>query len=146
MSTTDTTRSEFTRGLRVLADILDDNPGLPLPYDGHKSDLNWIVSSDPEHQRTTAALFARLVPGTIVKSPRGEALDLTGSIGGLKVCFIASRDAVCERVVVGTREVTVEAAPAVPATPEHTETIEDVEWVCGSLLAAGTGAAEQVPA
>lgn len=132
-------RTAYTTGLRQLADILDANPDLPLPYTGTDSSLNWIeVTRKNDEIRDAARLFARLVPGTIVKKPRDDAFDLIGHLAGLKVCFIAAREAVCTRVVTGTREVTIAATPAVPATepqPERTQTIEDVEWVCGSLLA-----------
>ncbi len=48
---------------------------------------------------------------------------------------IVDRPAVCERVVVGTHA-EERVVPAVEAAAEHvvTETVEDVEWVCGSLL------------
>jgi len=50
------------------------------------------------------------------------------------------RAQVCERVVVGTREVEVEEADpaAVAALPKvkHVKVIEDVEWVCSPALLA----------
>jgi hypothetical protein len=60
-------------------------------------------------------------------------------VHGLKVKVTTYRDAVCERVVTGTREVTREvrdpdALAAVPTTTV-TETVEDVEWVCAPLTA-----------
>lgn len=132
-------RTAYTTGLRQLADILDDNPDLPLPYTGTDSSLNWIeVTRENNEIRDAARLFARLVPGTIVKKPRDDAFDLIGHIAGVKVCFIASRDAVCTRVVTGTHEVTIAATPAMPATeaqPAVTQNVETVEWICSSLLA-----------
>ena len=135
---TDTeTRTNYTAGLRALADLLDANPDLPLPYTGRGSALNWI-----EYDKASAARFAHLIPGTVTKTARGDSIDLEGQIAGLKVCFIASREAVCERIITGTHEITTPARPALnlPAEPEHTETVEDVQWVCSSLLA------ESVPA
>jgi len=41
------------------------------------------------------------------------------------------REAVCQKVVIGTHEKVI---PAVEAQPERTEIVEEVEWVCGSLL------------
>jgi len=127
------TRTAYTQGLRDLADILDNNPDLPLPYHGKSVGLHWI-----ENDKASAAVFARLIPGTVTKTARGDALDLEGQIAGLKVLFIASRDAVCERVVTGTHEVTVPAQPAVKATKATTRVVEDVEWVCGPLLSEVT--------
>ncbi len=50
---------------------------------------------------------------------------------------VANREEVCERVVVGARQVT-ETIPdpsvTVP-TVEITKTVEDVEWRCTSILA-----------
>jgi len=140
-----TDRLAYTKGLRQLADILDANPDLPLPYTGDLSSLNWIeVSRENDEIRDSARLFARLIPGTITKTPRDDVVDLIGHIAGLKVCFIAAREAVCTRVVTGTHEVTTPATPAMPATepqPERTETVEDFEWICSPLLAD----AEKVP-
>jgi hypothetical protein len=48
--------------------------------------------------------------------------------------MITARDAVCERIVTGTHEVTVPAQPAIRAKKATTTVVEDVEWVCGSLL------------
>ena len=134
MTDTDT-RTAYTKGLRLLADLLDNNPDLPLPYHGSTVGLNWI-----EFDRDSAAAFARLIPGTVTKTPRDDAIDLKGQIAGLKVQFIASREAVCERVVLGTHEVTVAAQPAVKATKATTMVVEDVEWICGSLLAESVSA------
>ncbi len=49
------------------------------------------------------------------------------------------RAKVCERVVTGTREVTEEVPD--PDAPKVTVTrvVEDVEWRCSSILAAGEG-------
>ena len=126
------TRNGYTQGLRQLADLLDNHPELPLPYSGSGADhtLHWI-----EYDKASAARFAQLIPGTITKAPRGDAMDLEGRIAGLHVTFIASRAALCERIVTGTHKVIVDAQPAVEATEATTMVVEDVEWVCGSLLA-----------
>ena len=142
MNTTGTTttdsRAGYIEGLRQLATLLENHDDLPLPYTGNYSSLNWIeVTREGSEIRDSAALFARLIPGTITKNVRGDVMDLEGHIAGLKVCFIASRDAVCTRVVTGYHEVVVPATPAqdaVPAQPERVTKVEDIEWVCGSLL------------
>jgi len=126
------TRADYIEGLRVLADLLDAHPGLPLPYHASSAELIWI---ETYRVKESARLFARLIPGTVTKTPRGDSIDLTGRIAGLNVLFIASRADVCERVITGTHEVTVPARAAIAATPGRVETVEDVKWVCGSLLA-----------
>jgi hypothetical protein len=132
-------RNSYTQGLRQLADILDNNPELPLPYHGSGAHLLWIQNYGKD-VLATARLFTRLVPGTITKAPRGGDLDLNGNIAGLRVSMITARDAVCERIVTGTHEVDVAAKPAVKATKATTVVVEDVEWVCGSLLSDGVTA------
>jgi hypothetical protein len=129
-----TDRSDFTNGLRELADILDANPDLPLPYSGTGSELLWIARHGEDH-KAFAQTFARVVPGTLTKSVRGTDFDLIGSVGGVQVQLIVDRDAVCERVVTGIETVTISAKPATDPEPERTEERELVEWRCQPLLA-----------
>ncbi|MCU1677680.1 MAG: hypothetical protein JWM93_2438 [Frankiales bacterium] len=140
-----TDRAAYTSGLRKLADLLDEHEELPLPYDGTVIEMLWIQTvPEYDEQRRLAQTFARLIPGTVAKSPRGDALDLIGAIDGLNVQMIVDRDAVCERVVTGTREVTEDvpdpAALAAVPTTTVTRTVEDVEWVCRPLLTEAASA------
>jgi hypothetical protein len=139
MTTTAATdnRTAFTAGLRVLADALDANPDLPLPYDGTTSELSVFTRTKAE-----AAAYARVLPGTVDKrvTDGHYGFELHGWLQGLRVLVYAPREEVCTRVVKGTREVTreipdPEALAAVPITTV-TETVEDVEWVCQPLLSA----------
>ncbi|MEU8271589.1 hypothetical protein AB0B89_31065 [Sphaerisporangium sp. NPDC049002] len=139
-------RAEYIKGLRALADILENHPDLPLPYDGRGGAIDFIELG--EEDRRGAAVFARVMPGTVRKEPRDTYLDLVADVHGVKVKWIAMRSNVCERVVTGTREVEIEepdpqALAAVPKV-KRTVTVEDVEWQCGSLLA--TADAEQAAA
>ena len=127
-----TARAEYIAGLRELADLLERHDDLPLPYRGSMSDLVWIeVTRDADEQKALAAKFTRLIPSTISKEPRDTALDVKGSIRGLQVCMVVNRSAVCERIVKGTKTVTI---PAKPAEPERTVEVDEVDWVCGSIL------------
>jgi len=74
------------------------------------------------------------------KNQWGERFDFTQVRGGLNLNVTVARDAVCERVVTGSHEVTVPASAATAAVPGHTTTVEDIKWVCGSLLAEGVPA------
>ena len=139
---TDTDRIAYTQGLRALADLIDNNPDLPLPYSGSDATapITFYVLNRTEDPKGTLAKIARLLPGAVGKSVSmtGEYFSITGTLAGLHIDATAYRNAVCERVVTGTREVTVPAIPAMPARPaigEITTTVEDVEWVCGPLLA-----------
>ncbi|HEY8664437.1 MAG TPA: hypothetical protein VIL68_12555, partial [Propionibacteriaceae bacterium] len=70
------------------------------------------------------------------KSEGGDDFRLTQvNPGGVSFHVVVHRAAVCERVVTGTHEVTMTATAARPAEPERVETVEDVTWVCSSLLA-----------
>ncbi len=144
-----TDRTGYISGLRLLADLLESDPDFPLPYTGTETAaLHWIVGhgadEDAAWQKDFLRRFVRAVDGPAQKGYRDDAFDLDGRLDGLHLGVIAQRDAVCERVVIGTREVTREvpdpdALAAVPTTTV-TETVEDVEWVCAPLLS------EQVPA
>jgi len=115
-----------------------------LPYTGSvdSNPITFYVLNKTEDPKGTLAKIARLLPGSVGKtvSMSGEYFSITGSLAGLHIDATAYRKAVCERVVVGTREVTVPAIPATPAMParpatgEITTTVEDVEWICGPLL------------
>ncbi|MEV0968475.1 hypothetical protein [Microtetraspora glauca] len=134
-------RAEYIKGLRALADILEAHPELPLPYEGDDASLNFI-EGNAEEERRGAAVFARVMPGTVRKEPRGEYFDLFAEIHGVRVQWIARRENVCERVVTGTREVEIEepdpdALAAVPKV-KRTVVVEDVEWQCHPIL-AGAG-------
>lgn len=143
------TRSDYTAGLRALADLLDANPHVPLPYSGSKVSplsIMHLGGYDEESRSAERAAFAATVqtfPGQ--RDKRAWAADagtsyfeVNAQIQGLHVRVTAFRDTVCERRVIGTREVTrevhdPEALAAVP-TVTVTETVEDVEWECRPLL------------
>jgi hypothetical protein len=133
-------RAEYTKGLRALADILDANPDLPLPYDGTGSALDWIELG--EEARRGAAVFARVMPGTVDKSVSDTAgqfyLDFT--LHGLRLRWITTRAEMCERIVTGTREIEIEepdpeALARVPKI-KRKQVVEDVKWECRPVLAA----------
>lgn len=134
-------RGEYVAGLRALADLLEQHPGLECPHTGRQSDLLVILTHKPgTHQREQIAAWARALPGEKTKeeSYQPDKFELNGRIRGVRVCVLVNRAEVCERVVVGTREV-VETVPdpellaAVPIV-EVTKTVEDVRWECKAIL------------
>jgi hypothetical protein len=140
-------RAAYIDGLRALADILESNPEVPLPWTG-ASEYSEIAISDflhVENPREALAAAARAFrgvkwdKGVREDATYGNYFDLTGRLHGLYVRLTANRDAVCERVVTGTREVTetVKDPEALAAVPEIevTRVVEDVQWACGSVLA-----------
>lgn len=145
-STTDTStdpRAAYTAGLRALADLLDTHPDLPLPYEGQCTAMSFHFLSGDAKANLAAAV--RAFPGRLDKNDPAESdydrmyFTLTGRLHGLLVDFTSDRQAVCERVVVGTTEVVVEEPDpnAVAALPKVTrrQVVEQVEWRCHPLLA-----------
>lgn len=139
-----TARSAYTAGLRQLADILDNHPEVPLPYEGPSPDFGrfsfHFLSAENPRAEMAAARRALGVP--LEKKVRSDDtyFDLKGNLSGLYFTMTAFRKDVCERVVLATREVEVtEPDPAaVAALPKVTKkvTIEDVEWRCTPILAS----------
>lgn len=143
----ETERAAYTRGLREIADWLDANPEIQLPYlDSTISGkdqptlnilLGWWSGKD---QREQMATIGRAM-GKFDKyaRPDGDRFAISRVFGSIALTVTADRDEVCERIVVGTREVTEEVPDpeAVAALPKVsvTKVVEDVRWECRSILA-----------
>lgn len=136
------TREAQIAGIRDLADWLEAHPEIPVPHSltgASEYAYELIHAKHGEDERSVVAAVARALPGKVEKRALDTAdalFSLTGTLpGGVNIKVVADREAVCRRVVTGTREV-VEKVPA-PDAPmiEVTRTVEDVEWVCGSILA-----------
>lgn len=135
-------------GLTALADFVRANPHLAvhMKYTGltHHVGISVSIADDP---RDAVAAFARALNRAgypVTKKPFGTGDSLFGisaDIGetGFGLDVWADRNEVCERVVTGTETVVKEVPDpellaAVP-TVKVVETVETVEWHCGSLLA-----------
>ncbi len=132
-----TDRPGYITGLRVLADLLEQNPQVPLPWNGQHPKYSRIsIHHLGAGQRDAFLATVRAFPGTKVKAPREQYFDVEVDLGGLYLEVTADRDEVCQRVVTVTREVTREViVPVETRTETVTETVEDVEWICAPLLA-----------
>lgn len=97
-------RTEYVAGLRQLADVLERNPDLRLPYTGSHGALLVITPPWTDHRAELAA-WVKVLPGRKDGHVRNEMFDLASSFAGLKIKVICSRDKVCERVVVGTQTI-----------------------------------------
>lgn len=141
--------STLPESLRQAAEFLAGHPNLPHePYVTSSSDgtvsLAWFLSlghnsgSDLARQKADAAYIIRVIGGKWDKSGADwtETFSFTQTRGPIKLTVQVERPAVCERVVIATKEVTREV-PAQPAVSAHTvtETVEEVEWRCEPLLA-----------
>jgi len=131
--------------LRALADMIEANPQLAeeISYGLGNSISVPIVDGD---QKAKLAAFAKATTKAGAKVTKhatggGNYFGIKATLGEVTLDVWASRDQVCERIVTGTKEVTEEvldpeALAAVPRVAV-TKTVEEVEWRCTSLLAAG---------
>jgi hypothetical protein len=133
---TEPTHTEIATGLRQLADLIEATPDIRVSY---KTFSLWCVSD-----RETLAALARAAlrhGAKVEKDIDDQWHNLVVKFGPIEAKALAFRSEVCERVLVGTREVT-EMVPdptvAVPDVPlvEQTRTEEIYEWECVPLLAA----------
>lgn len=138
-----TTPRTMPETLRAVADLIEAHPDLPLPlvnvydYRPEQGDLDWFLmvngrAKDEADQKAIATAIIRALGGKWDKAPTGDDFRFRQTRGGLNFNVQVHREAVCERVVVGTESVTL---PAVEAQPARTETVEKVEWRCEPLLA-----------
>jgi hypothetical protein len=137
-----TERAEYIAGLRMLADVLEQHPEVQQPYTGSGSPV-LIIPNTPDEQREQLAAWARVLPGKKTKDAHDNGqYTLDGAFAGLKVKVICRRSDVCERIVVGTHEVTRSVPDPAVDVPyvEVTETVEIVEWHCSPVLGAAGGA------
>jgi hypothetical protein len=140
------TVADLAENARRIAEFLDTlGPDVPIPTHiepghGQHGTVSWLLFSDTDldRQRAVAAAVVRGVGGKWEKNP-GDLFAFDRVLpSGLELDVTVKRPAVCERVVTGTREV-VKTVPAPDApTVQVTEVVEDVEWVCGPLLAEAT--------
>lgn len=137
MTTTDQ-RNAYIEGLRVIADALDADPDLPLPY--HGGLVHELIFCATKEQMVA---WSRVLTGKADKHVDDGSdrygFELHGQVHGFKTKVLVDRAEVCQRIVTGTREVTKDVldpdALATVPTVTVTETVEDVEWVCTPLLA-----------
>lgn len=144
-SSTTTNAAQMSARLQVVADLLAQHPDLPAPcVFGYQStgvvDVTWqLMNSDEakDDQRTFAQQIVRAFGGTWDKKPWADRFDLSrkhDTDPQIRLEILAHRDQMCERVVVGTEQVTIPATEAVEAQPERVEEREVVEWRCAPLL------------
>lgn len=137
------TRAEQLDAILELAVWLEANPDIPLPHNltgDSEYSYELIHARHGADQKAVLAACARALPGKVTKRvlTNDESLfNLAGQLpGGINIRVIADRDEVCERVVVGTREVTEKVPDPSVDVPlvEVTKTVEDVEWRCAPVL------------
>lgn len=135
----DPKRTATIAALFELALLLEREPDIPIPYELRNGLTVHLLSV--EHPREQLARIVRLLPGQIQKRTYGSGpasyFEASAVVGTIPLRVTAFRDAVCERVVTATREVTTMVPDPTVEVPqvEVTKVVEDVEWVCGPLMA-----------
>lgn len=134
------THAEFVQSLHDLANWFEARPELGLPstpeisfhYAGEVAGIN--VDS-----REGVAAFARIAGGKLIKDGDDSFFRLVAQVGPHRVTALAYREAVCERIQVGTK---IEPAHTLPAQEETFVPEREVpmyEYHCPSILAAVNG-------
>lgn len=86
----DKRRKAFAAGLRELADQIEADRELPLPYDGTTTGMSWIETYPGlDLQRRRAASYAAAVTDPTAYR-RGDVIDVLGTVGGVNTQMILS--------------------------------------------------------
>lgn len=131
-----TDRDKYTNGLRMLADFLDENQDFNLPHMGcdEYSRVLWFEYGNDAKYKIKA--MARNLPGKIEKSYSESDFNLTGKLDGLHYKIFAKREAICERIVTGTK-MEIMKVPIGEVEYEYVEKeVEIVDWICDQSLLA----------
>lgn len=133
------TAADYATGLRALADLIENNPELPLP--NYLSHVNVWYAHTVETFRAIGFAAARAkLP--IEKQYTEYNANLQIACGPITVRALALRETVCERVLVGTdTEIVEEPDPEAPLVtiPDPTvtkrveRTVERYEWRCAPV-------------
>jgi hypothetical protein len=143
-TTTDTPTDTLIRNLAALSCILQGKDLPELPYISvfaGKVDAHWyldIHGADLAKQKEYAETLLAVIGGEWTVDADDRVTGWTQTHPGVFLEVRVARQAVCERVVTGAREVTIEVPD--PNAPKIAKivTVEDVEWRCIDDLAQVT--------
>ena len=126
--------SEFTDGLRSLADWYDEHPDFPVPYEARRETPCFTVGC--HNGKEEFAEMVSTLGGARDKFVDGSYMRVVRDFGGgVKFEVWANRDEVCEAVVVGT-ETVIEDEVITPAVTRRVEVERPViRWECAPVLA-----------
>jgi hypothetical protein len=138
--TTEPTHAEIAAGYRLLADLIEATPDIKVAYPTvNVWCVPWEREAARQQWRDIARAAARM--GLPVRKQYGDSTaTLEVPLAGITARCLASREFVCERVLVGTELVEEEVpdpdAPLVtipdPRVVKTVEVERDVfEWKCG---------------
>ena len=119
------TTKEFADGLRAMADWYEAHPEVPPPL------YPEFLHASVETKEEAVTIAEALKP--CAKQYNGGLFELHRLFGPIRLKFLFWREVVCERHVVGVKDVPEATVPA------HAEEI--VEWDCHPLLKPDADAA-----
>lgn len=129
--------STQTEALRKLADFIEMNPRFDtdlIHFTTASTTLGIHIYTDDK--KATIKALTRALHGAWSKSvsSNNETMYVTqrNVFGYFSATIFVDRDAVCERKLVGTKEI---EHPAREASGAFVETVPVYEWECGSILA-----------
>lgn len=125
--------ADYIAGLRELADFYEQNPNINLPYEGRMCNFGIFGLSKAEIVTTVKAF------GKCTKDYDANSVTILKTFpSGIKLQIYASRQEVCERIVVAkhTEPETVTPGKWVPEEVVPAREVEVVEWRCHPLLEA----------
>jgi len=91
MTTTDT-RTSYTKGLRALADLIDNNPAIPLAWSMNSSGLTWFVHRDIETVLAIRALMTNPVTAPYDSVNGNFPVEVTGTLAGFAVSVLVAKE------------------------------------------------------
>ena len=74
-------RTTYVKGLRALADLLEWNHDLPIPYRIDEDDIGWYVHAIDDALNLQAVMGA---PKTTLTDSANFPVDITGTIAGMR--------------------------------------------------------------
>lgn len=93
-------RAAYIRGLRNLADVLEQNDDLQLPYQGRVASMTFHYLSSPDPIAGMIAAMGAIPCGftseiVVPEDPARAYLDLDGELHGVKIKLTAFRKDTC---------------------------------------------------
>jgi hypothetical protein len=141
MNATHEFKAQRIAALRAMADWLEATPeDLPIPAKMESSVYYGMLTDHRGVQHTLDSVIGMALvtnaAGNVDKEVDTNFFRLVKDFGaGVKIEWVAYRNTVCERVVVGTKYVPAEPKQIIEAQPAREEDV--IEWKCPSLLKAG---------
>ncbi len=128
-------RDEWLIGMRAFCDWIEAHPEVDMPqYNLGANQFNCIEFYMED--KAGIAAFVRALPGDAEKDYSGGTFYVASTISGLHVRANVNREAVCERVVVGTEKKVREQLPEGVEYEKVEYEADVVEWVCTEPLLA----------